>query len=373
MAQSKNNNPKYFILDYTHEELMAILERAMDCGNMTEARVKELINEAQFGDTDFSGYAKVTYVDEKIAEIELMPGPQGEKGEQGPQGLQGGIGPMGPQGPQGPQGESFTYDMFTDEQIEQLRGPQGIQGEQGVQGEVGPQGIQGPKGEQGEQGIQGEVGPQGEQGLQGEKGDKGDKGEKGDKGDKGDMGPQGIQGPMGEQGPMGPQGEMGPQGTFNPNTLFDALKTDNKDIIGAINELFTMIKKFQSGGSEDDDTVNMMYYGYMPMSVTGEAIKYSDFTIDMITHENSVMTVKEPATLGRVSMGNIPADVWVIVAVPAASGLVVSKDDGFGGKVKFEEEDLYGCNNLSVNYNGVEYKVYGELQLATATRYIHIN
>ena len=59
-----NHNPKYFILDYTHEELLAILERAADCSGLTEERVIELINEIQFGDVDTSGYAKVTYVDE---------------------------------------------------------------------------------------------------------------------------------------------------------------------------------------------------------------------------------------------------------------------------------------------------------------------
>ena len=37
-------------------------------------------------------------------------------------------------GEQGPQGDPFTYDDFTEEQLEGLRGPQG---EQGIQGERG--------------------------------------------------------------------------------------------------------------------------------------------------------------------------------------------------------------------------------------------
>jgi hypothetical protein len=49
-------------------------------------------------------------VDEKIAAIELIPGPAGEDGK------------------------DFTYDMFTEEQLEALRGPQG---------EVGPEGPAG--------------------------------------------------------------------------------------------------------------------------------------------------------------------------------------------------------------------------------------
>ena len=42
--------------------------------------------------TDISHLAQIAYVDEQIANIELIPGPQGEKGEQGPQGEQGPAG-----------------------------------------------------------------------------------------------------------------------------------------------------------------------------------------------------------------------------------------------------------------------------------------
>ena len=118
--------------------------------------------------------------------------------------LEDGIeGLEGPQGPQGPKGDAFTYDDFTPEQLEGLRGPQGLQGEQGpqgIQGERGPQGVAGPKGEQG---------PAGRDGIDGVQGPIGPAGPKGDKGDKGETGPQGIQG---EQGPSGPQGERGLQG-----------------------------------------------------------------------------------------------------------------------------------------------------------------
>lgn len=89
----------------------------------------------------------------------------------------------GPQGIQGIQGKPFTYSDFTHEQLEALRGPQGIQG---IQGEQGIQGVQGIQGEpflysdftpeqlealRGPQGIQGE---RGQQGIQGEKGDVGE-------------------------------------------------------------------------------------------------------------------------------------------------------------------------------------------------------
>ena len=146
------------------------------------------------------------------------------------EGLKGPKGDTGPQGPIGPQGEPFTYDDFTPEQLAKLKGPkgdtgpQGEQGPQGIQGpkgDVGPQGPQGPIGETGPQGEPGPVGPKGEQGLTGPQGPKGDtgpqgltgeQGPKGDKGDVGPQGPQGIQGLTGPEGPIGPQGIQGPQG-----------------------------------------------------------------------------------------------------------------------------------------------------------------
>lgn len=61
--------------------------------------------------------------------------------ETGPQG------PQGEKGDKGDKGDAFTFEDFTPEQLELLRGPQGIQGEVGPQG---PQGQQGPQGEKGD-------------------------------------------------------------------------------------------------------------------------------------------------------------------------------------------------------------------------------
>lgn len=97
-------------------------------------------------------------------------------------------------------GNTYYVDVstLTPEQLEEVRGPQGVQGPQGERGIQGPQGETGAQGPQGETGAQG---PQGERGIQGPQGDRGE---------------QGIQGPQGEQGIQGPQGErgiQGPQGT----------------------------------------------------------------------------------------------------------------------------------------------------------------
>lgn len=69
------------------------------------------------GTGEVSGLATVGYVDARIEEIELLPGPQGPIGDRGPQGEPG------------------------------IQGPQGETGEQGPEGPAGPQGEPGPKGE----------------------------------------------------------------------------------------------------------------------------------------------------------------------------------------------------------------------------------
>ena len=165
------------------------------------------------------------YVDSKIMEIELMPGPVGPVGPmglRGPQGDQGIQGLQGIQGPQGPQGQKGDQGL---QGLQGIQGPQGQKGDQGIQGPQGDQGIQGPQGIQGVQGVQGIQGPQGQkgdqglqglQGIQGVKGDQGVQGIQGPQGPQGQKGDQGIQGTQGVQGIQGPQGVKGDQGIQGP-------------------------------------------------------------------------------------------------------------------------------------------------------------
>ena len=67
----------------------------------------------------------------------------------------------------------------------------------------GPQGIQGIKGDAGSKGETGQTGQQGLQGEPGAKGDKGDTGPQGLPGANGAPGPQGPQGLAGADGPQG--------------------------------------------------------------------------------------------------------------------------------------------------------------------------
>ena len=70
-------------------------------------------------------------------QIIKLQGPKGEPGEQGPPGPPGAPGRDGVnglKGEPGKDGKPFTYDMFTQEQLENLKGPRGEQGPPGPPG-----------------------------------------------------------------------------------------------------------------------------------------------------------------------------------------------------------------------------------------------
>ena len=155
---------------------------------------------------------------------------------------------QGETGPQGDKGEPFTYDDFTEEQLEGLRGPQGERGPQGQQGKTGPQGETGPQGDTGPQGEKGDAFTYDDfteeqlEGLRGPQGERGPQGQQGKTGPQGETGPQGDTGPQGEKGDAftfddftpeqrellrGPQGERGPRGVDAPlqSQVVEALNT----------------------------------------------------------------------------------------------------------------------------------------------------
>lgn len=178
---------------------------------------------------------------------------------------------------QGDKGEPFKYEDFTPEQLEALRGPQGLKGDKGETGNSGvyvgtgdmpddcnvqidPSGdpavvvtmkdveeyVEEILGSVSGEGIVGPQGPQGEQGPQGPQGEKGDKGDKGDPGEGitdeamaalkkdiqdyvdeyiGDVSGEGV------VGPQGPQGEKGDPFTYEDFTeeQLAALKGEKGD------------------------------------------------------------------------------------------------------------------------------------------------
>ena len=58
-------------------------------------------------------------------------------------------------------------------------------------------------------------------------------------------------------------------------------------------------------------------------------------------------------SLGKTSLGTVPAGAFAVVACPA--GMTATKDDGFGGKVPFTEGNAQagtGANGASLTVGG---------------------
>jgi hypothetical protein len=279
MAENNNNNSlKYYVLDYTHEELVNILDRIADFeGGITEERVLELIRDTQFGDVDTSNFATKELVEQSIAEIELTPGPKGDKG------------------------------------------------------------------------------------------DKGDKGIQGPKGDKGDQGPVG---PKGDQGIQGPAGK---DGIFDPNAKFEDLQTSSKTIVGAINEIFVLLKNLMDQDnppSDEESELANIYYGYFPYTVDEGLNSYNNIKIDYILHDDAIINTANDV-LDKTSLGLVPEACFIVVAIKKELGLVAKKDDGIGGLVNFDES-IVGANGVEVEFEGEKYLLFGEYTIIDGERFIYV-
>lgn len=102
---------------------------------------------------------------------------------------------------------------------------------------------------------------------------------------------------------------------------------------------------------------------------------YEDITLDMIKHQDSHITTSSAKVEGKINVGDgiIPEECYIIVAVPRDKGIVVKKDDGFGGKVNFGVGDgVHSANGIDVEYEGVQYSLYGELTLVSGERFIYM-
>ena len=257
-------------------------------------------------------------------------------------------------------------------------------------------------------------GDKGEKGDTGEKGDKGDKGDtptikvgtvtqgastnvtmrevggehlfdftlvKGDKGEKGDKGDTGSKGDTGEKGEKGEKGDKGDNGE-TPNFTIGTVTTLNSDqnatvtISGTFPNLvlnFGIPRGKDSTSTTPTEPTEYMYYGRLTLDeVGGRPINYNQITNTMITTGANV-TKTTPKTMGKTGFGVGNTYDHLIVVVPASKGYTVTKDNGFGGKVPFDE-DLFGSSNgIPMNINGVNYLLYGEAMTVHGQLFFYID
>ena len=187
------------------------------------------------------------------------------------------------------------------------------------------------------------------------------------------------------EGPSGPRGETG-QNAVNPNfsigtvTTLDAGSQATVSLTGTYPNLklnFGIPRGadgVSGGGTEEVPTVEKsMWYGRLKTNeVGGAVIPYSSITADMIKNSNN-LTKQSPSTLGKTSLGlesSTETGDYIVVVVPPE--YTVKKDNGFGDKVIFNEDDA-GANGINITIDGNEYKLFGEILLAPAEIFIYID
>ena len=113
----------------------------------------------------------------------------------------------------------------------------------------------------------------------------------------------------------------------------------------------------------------VMYYGYIPAETLNSV---TSITADLLDQSSSTVTRTDAAAIGGITM-QVPAYSFIVALVP--SGLHVQKGDGIGGKTTFIENNGAvgtGSNGQRITIDGVEYCVYGELQIVTGAVTIFI-
>ena len=164
------------------------------------------------------------------------------------------------------------------------------------------------------------------------------------------------------EGPSGEKGETG-QNAVNPNfsigtvTTLDAGSQATVSLTGTYPNLklnFGIPRGadgVSGGGTEEVPTVEKsMWYGRL-----------------------NNLTKQSPSTLGKTSLGlesSTETGDYIVVVVPPK--YTVKKDNGFGDKVIFNEDDA-GANGINITIDGNEYKLFGEILLAPAEIFIYID
>ena len=124
---------------------------------------------------------------------------------------------------------------------------------------------------------------------------------------------------------------------------------------------------------EDPD----MYYGRLTVQeVGGRIIQYTEITEEMILNGTNIIKTQSN-TMGKTSFGEeelTNSGDYLIVVVPKSKNYVVTKDNGIGGKVKFDPDTVTGSpDGIDITIDGVECLLYGECITAPSEIFFYID
>ena len=132
------------------------------------------------------------------------------------------------------------------------------------------------------------------------------------------------------------------------------------------------------GAGQTVDTTEYMYYGRLSIEdVGGRVIPYNNITENMILKgvTDGKLTKSIPHTLKKESLGLASTTAvgdYQIVIVPASKNYTVTKDNGLGGKMEFDEETS-GANGIDIIINTIACKLYGEILIAQGEKFIYVD
>ena len=151
------------------------------------------------------------------------------------------------------------------------------------------------------------------------------------------------------------------------NARYYDLKTSDKTVIGAINELAELLELCLR---PTYDISAKMYYGVLDPEIVGSIKDYKDINEEIM--DNSELVTTRPGTRTSVKVNNIKQGQYILVAIPAMYLCDVQKDDGFGEKVPFNDT-VVGANGIDVDLFGEDYRLFGEMALIDGDMTIYID
>ena len=130
--------------------------------------------------------------------------------------------------------------------------------------------------------------------------------------------------------------------------------------------------------TKEPTAVEYMYYGRLPIAdVGGKVIPFNQITEAMILKgvTDGKLTKSAPHTLKKESLGlasTTSMGDYQIVIVPASRNYTVTKDNGLGGKMEFDEETS-GANGIDIIINTIACKLYGEILISQGETFIYVD
>lgn len=144
------------------------------------------------------------------------------------------------------------------------------------------------------------------------------------------------------------------------------LYSNNRECDG-YDEGFRVTFNFVCGFPKAD--VSYIFYGHIVDRITD----FSQVTSEMLVSPgNHIMSVSA-GKLGKTSVGQMKAGSRVLVLIPDDTSYVATKDNGIGGKVKFNESIMGANGNVETVIDGVKYRVYGELLTTDGELFVYVD